>query len=141
MPRRRVACRLAALFASVPFASVLFVSVLPALAGEEFPFGSALMLDTPPIRGSKRVPVLQIEEDGTASIDLWCARLRGQATVGDGSIAIVPALTPQARCDPESEARDVALLGTLSQVTGWKRRGEVLELSGPTVLRFHLMTN
>jgi len=131
MPRRRLACCLA----------MLFASVCPALAGEEFPFGSTLMLDTPPIHGSKRVPVLEIEENGTASIDLWCVSLRGRVTVGDASIAIVPVVTPQARCDPDREMRDVALLSTLSQVTAWRRHGEVLELSGPTVLRFRLMTN
>ena len=44
-----------------------------AVAGDSFPFGTTLMLDAAPMRGSKRVPMLEIAEDGSASIDLWCA--------------------------------------------------------------------
>ena len=43
-----------------------------AVAGDSFAFGTTLMLDAAPMRGSKRVPMLEIAED-SASIDLWCA--------------------------------------------------------------------
>ena len=133
MLRRRFACCLAVLVTSAAFG--------PALAVDTFPFGSELILDAAPLRGSKRVPMLQIEENGAASIDLWCASLRGQVTVDDASISIVPVVTPQARCDPDRETRDATLLATLAQVTAWRRLGEVVELSGPTTLRFRLLTN
>jgi hypothetical protein len=54
-----------------------------AVAGDSFPFGTTLMLDAAPMRGSKRVPMLDIAEDGVASIDLWCASVRAQAVVAD----------------------------------------------------------
>jgi len=133
MLRRHFACCLAVLVASAAF--------WPALAGDGFPFGSELMLDTAPLRGSKRVPILEIEGNGAASIDLWCARLRGQVTVDDAAITIVPVVTPQAPCDPDREFRDATLLATLAQVTNWRRIGDVIELTGPTTLRFRLMTN
>src|ERR1700761_6331131 len=123
-------------------------AVSPAGAGESFPFGSELMLDTSPINGSKRIPMLEIEDDGSASIDLWCESLRGQATVTDDSITIVPgqpaslipgqAVTdpPAVQCDPDRQASDAALVSVLSQVTKWRRSGDVVELSGPTTLRY-----
>ena len=83
------------------------------------------MLDAAPMHGSKRVPMIEIEDDGTASIDLWCASLKAQATVNDAAITIVPGDPPPAQCDPDRQARDAELLATLTQVTGWRRSGEV----------------
>jgi hypothetical protein len=120
---------------------VAVAAVWPAHASEPFPFGSELMLDTAPMHGSKRIPMLEIEDNGTASIDLWCTSVKAQATVNDAAITIVPGDTPQAQCDPDRQARDADLLATLTQVTGWRRRGEVIELTGPMPLRFRLMTN
>ena len=122
--------------------AVLAVSTAwPAQASEPFPFGSELMLDAAPMRGSKRVPILQIEENGAASIDLWCASVRAQATIGGDTISIVPETPQPAQCTPERQSGDDNLLAALSQVTNWKRRGDVVELIGATTLRFRLMTN
>lgn len=126
---------------------VLFaVSLSPACAGDGFPFGRELMLDTAPMRGSKRIPTIQIEDDGSASIDLWCVSFRAQVTVGDDTISVVP--QPPATPDPapsscvaERVSTDQALAVALAQVTAWRRSGEVVEFSGPTPLRFRLMTN
>src|SRR5262249_17546527 len=123
---------------------MVLVSVVPiaqAGAGEPFPFGSTLILDTAPIRGSKRIPIIEIQENGIAPIDLWCAGGRAQATVADGSIAIVPGHLPSAQWDPERPPRDANLLAALAQVTNWRRNGELVELIGVTPLRFRLMTN
>jgi heat shock protein HslJ len=110
-------------------------------ASQPFPFGSELMLDAAPMPGSRRVPMIEIEDDGTASIDLWCASLKAQATVDNSAISIVPAPAQPAQCDPDRQARDADLLAALTQVTGWRRSGEVIELTGATPLRFRLMTN
>jgi heat shock protein HslJ len=120
---------------------VLAAAAPAAGASETFPFGSELMLDSTPMHGSKRVPMIEIEENGAASIDLWCASVQGQATVSDAAITIVPGAAAPAQCEPERQARDADLLAALAQVTGWRRSGEVVELSGPTPLRFRLMTN
>lgn len=142
---RRLACLLAIL--------VAIATVLPVRAAEPFPFGSELMLEVSPRPGSKRIPMLEIEDDGAASIDLWCTSLRGQVTMTDNSITIVPgapvSLIPgqaatgaqAAQCDPERQASDAALVSMLSQVTTWRRVGDVVELTGPTTLRYRLMTN
>jgi heat shock protein HslJ len=93
------------------------------------------------MRGSKRIPILQINESGAASIDLWCASVQGQATVAADAITIVPGAAGAEQCQPERAQRDEQLLAALSQVTSWRRKGDVVELLGATKLRFRLMTN
>src|SRR5580692_12773844 len=115
---RRFACWLAMILISA--------APWPAAAGESFPFGSELMLDAAPIHGSKRIPMLQIEDDGTASIDLWCASVHASATVGDNSITIVAEPAEPAQCTSERQSGDETLLAALSQVTNWRRDGDVV---------------
>lgn len=122
-------------------AAAAFASSLPAHASDPFPFGDELMLDAAPMHGSRRVPMIEIDDDGTASIDLWCGSLKAQVTVNDSAITIVPGTAAPAQCDPDREARDADLLTALTQVTGWHRSGQVIELTGATPLRFRLMTN
>lgn len=132
--RGRFACCLVCAF--------VLSSICAALASEQvFPFERELMLDVAPMHGSKRVPILEISENGTASIQLWCVSTRGQANVGQGSITIVPGEVAPAQCAPERQSRDQNLLAALAQVTNWRRRGDVIEFLGATTLRFRLMTN
>ena len=132
--RRRFACGLVyALAASA-------ISIAEA-SDNAFPFHRELMLDTAPMRGSKRVPILEIAENGAASIDLWCGSVRGQANVAADTITIVAEPAEPAQCPAERQSGDESLLAALAQVTGWRRRGDVIELLGATTLRFRLMTN
>lgn len=118
------------------------VAIWPAHAAETaFPFGSELILDSDPLYGSKRIPMLEIDENGSADIDLWCASAHATATVGATSITIVPEPAQPAQCSPERQSGDQDLLTALSQVTGWRRNGDVIEFSGATPLRYRLMTN
>ena len=123
----------------------MLAEVYPACASEPFPFGTELMLDVPPLHGSKRIPMIEIEENGAASIDLWCTSLRAQATLDGGSITIVPSqtqnVTSGGQCEADRQASDAEILSALSAATNWRRAGEVIELSGPATLRFRLMTN
>ena len=131
--RRRFACGLVCM--------LLTPAIEPAVASDVFPFGRELMLDAAPMRGSKRVPILEIGENGAASINLWCASARGQAEIGADSITIVTEPVEPAQCAPERQSRDESLLAALAQVTNWRRHGEVIEFLGATKLRFRLMTN
>ena len=132
--RRRCACWLVCV--------MLASSPVPAMASDRaFPFDRELMLDTAPMPGSKRVPIIEIAENGAASIDLWCARARGQASIGGDSITIVAGPIEPAQCAPERQSDDENLLAALAQVTNWRRSGDVIELQGATTLRFRLMTN
>jgi META domain-containing protein len=130
---RRFACGLVC--------GLVAAAIEPALASDVFPFGRELILDAAPMRGSKRVPILEIGENGAASINLWCASARGQANIDADSITIVTEPVEPAQCAPERQSRDESLLAALAQVTNWRRRGDVIEFVGATTLRFRLMTN
>jgi hypothetical protein len=110
-------------------------------ADNAFPFGTELMLDVEPLYGSKRIPMIEIQDDGTATIDLWCASAHASATVGESSITIVAEPAEPTQCTPERQSGDATLLAALSQVTNWRRDGDVIELIGLTTLRFRAMTN
>lgn len=134
--RRGFACWLACmLLASLP---------LPARANDtSFPFGLELMLDVNPMPGTRRVPIIEIDDDGTATIDLWCLSTRAQAVVGDGTISLTAqsAPTPATQCAPELLSADQDLLAALAAMTKWQRNGDRVELIGTITLRFQLMTN
>ena len=112
-----------------------------AASDTAFPFGSELALDAAPLPGTKRVPTIEIDQDGAAAFNRWCARATGSATVTDDAIAITPTKALPSQCAPERISQDAALLAALSQVTNWRRNGEIIEFLGATNLRFRLMTN
>jgi heat shock protein HslJ len=114
----------------------------PARASDRgFPFDKELRLDADPMRGSKRVPLLDIRADGTAEIDLWCNTAQGQLlVVGDTVTVLVGARTDRA-CPPERAQRDDDLLAALTGVTNWRRERDTLMLIGPRTLRYRLQTN
>src|ERR1041385_6135190 len=97
---------------SLPFAS----------AEDSFPFGTTLMLDAAPMRGSKRIPMLEIAENGGAAIDLRRPTARAQAVVADNSISIAPGDVTNTQCEPERQSSDAELLAALAQVTNWRRK-------------------
>jgi hypothetical protein len=122
--------------------AMLATSFWPAMASEgEFPFGRELMLDVAPMRGSKRIPILEIAENGATSIQLWCTSARGRANIDADSISIVAGDVQAAQCARERQSGDENLLAALAQVTTWRRHGDIIELSGATLLRFRLLTN
>jgi len=122
--------------------AIVVCALLPAHASDSpFPFGDTLVLDAAPDPGSKRVPEIEIEEGGAASLYLWCATVRGSAKVGDGTITIVPTTPAPSQCTPDQISRDAELLTQLSQMTGWHREGDMVDLTGTATLRFRLMTN
>jgi hypothetical protein len=113
----------------------------PARADDGFPFGFGLTLDVARQPGSKRVPTLDIGDNGEATVELWCKGGRGQFSVaGDTVIFVAGAL--QDRSCPEARAQaDDALMEALSEATNWKRQGDIVTFVGAKPLRFRLNTN
>jgi len=109
--------------------------------GEDFPFGMELTLDAPPMRGSKRVPRIEIGANGEVQLDLWCKSASGQFSVANDSVIFLPGQVQDNSCPADRAAADDGLLATLSEVTGWKRQGDQLTLTGTRPLRFLLLTN
>jgi hypothetical protein len=76
--------------------------------------------DPPSIRGrcgSKRVPVLSIDPDGGAQIDLWCKRGQGEAAVAGDTITIAIGAMRDGPCTPERAQADEDMIAALSAVT------------------------
>jgi heat shock protein HslJ len=114
----------------------------PAVAAQsEFPFGHELMLDVKPMKGSKRVPMLDIDDRGIAEIDLWCNSVKGQLVVAGDTITIITGDKTARTCPPERAQADDEVLGALNAVTNWRREGDVLVLIGARTMRFRLQTN
>ena len=100
-----------------------------------------LLLDTKPMRGSKRIPGLEISASGQAAIDLWCNSGRGQVVIAADTITIIPGAMSERQCGPDQMRGDTDMLATLNQVTNWKREGNFVVLIGPKTLRFRPATN
>jgi heat shock protein HslJ len=119
-----------------------WVGVAAGIAAESgFPDDSVLLLEARPMKGSKRVPILQIESKGEASIDLWCNRVPAQLVVVDDTITILLGTPTAQQCDSERMQADEDLLAALQQVSTWRRQDDLLVLQGDRTLRFHISTN
>jgi hypothetical protein len=120
---------------------VMTVALLTITWAQEFPFERELLLDAAPMRGSKRVPGLEVSSSGQATIDLWCKSGAGQVIVAGDTITIIPGEIRPAQCSPEQSRGDDEMLAALTQVTNWWRERDMLILVGPTQLRFRSTTN
>jgi hypothetical protein len=112
-----------------------------ALAQEDFPFDRELLLDARPMKGSKRLPSLEVEANGAATIELWCSSAQARIVVIGEGITISPGEKSDRQCTPERGQADDQLLETLSQAAGWRWDGENLVLTGAKELRFRVQTN
>ena len=120
--------------------SAVAAVALPA-AAEDFPFDEELLLDAQPMRGSKRVPMLDIKPDGAVLIDLWCNSVQGQLVVAANTVTVLTGPKTDRSCTPERARGDEEVLSALEQVTTWRREGEDVVLIGPQTLRFRRATN
>src|SRR5262245_20369847 len=123
-------------------ACVVLMTVGAAQAQEsQFPFDSELILDVAPMRGSKRIPNMDVAANGAIALEMWCNRIEGQVVVAADTVTVLTGQTTSRQCSPEQVRGDEELLVALTQVTNWRRQGSMLELIGPQTLRFRLPTN
>jgi heat shock protein HslJ len=107
----------------------------------EFPFDHELLLDARPMRGSKRLPNLEIGPNGKTAIELWCNGVEGQVVVVEDTITIMTGQKTERSCSPEQARGDEEMLAALTEVTKWRREGVTVVLIGPKTLRFRIPTN
>ena len=93
------------------------------------------------MRGGKRVPVLSVEQNGRAQIDLWCKR--GRRAGGDRGRHHHDHRRhdEDEPCTPERAQADEDMLAALAGVTNWSARGDAVTLTGAKTLRFRAATN
>jgi len=125
----------AAVLAVAAFAAV------PACADDGFPFGFEMTLDAAPQGGSKRIPTLEIGDNGEAKLDLWCKAGKGQFSVAGNTVIFVPGPLQDRDCPPARAQADDDLVAALSEAETWKRRGDLVSFIGPKALRFRINTN
>jgi hypothetical protein len=120
-----------------------------AAAAQEFPFDQELILDAKRVGGLKRLPILTVEPDGRAVIDLWCKTVPGRVQVSDTGIKIEAAPLPDAlpdmmvagQCSPERMQADQNLVTALAEVTEWRWQNGTIVLNGPQALRFRVSSH
>jgi hypothetical protein len=123
----------AATFAALP--------AFPAASEEGFPFGFEMTLDALPQAGSKRIPTLEIGDNGEAKLDLWCKSGTGQFSVAGNTVIFVPGQLQDRGCVPARAQADDELIASLGEATTWRRRGDSVSFTGTKTLRFRLNTN
>jgi heat shock protein HslJ len=119
----------------------VFVAGSGASADSGFPFDQELLLDASPMRGSKRIPSMDVAANGAIALEMWCNRIEGQVVVAADTITVLTGPATNRACPPERAERDADLLAALTEVTNWRRQGDVVLLIGPRTLRFRLPTN
>ena len=112
-----------------------------ARAEEEFPFGMEMTLDAARMPGSKRVPDLDIGDNGEVVLELWCKGGKGQFSVAGNSVIFVAGAFEARNCPADRAQADDDLLAALTDTTTWKRQGDLVLFIGPKTLRFRLNTN
>jgi heat shock protein HslJ len=112
-----------------------------ARAEEGFPFGTEMTLEAVPQPGSKRIPNIEIGDNGEVVLELWCKGGKGQFSVAGNTVIFVPGPIQDRSCPPAKAQADDDLVAALSSVETWKRQGDVLTLIGPKPLRFRANGN
>ncbi|TYL75723.1 META domain-containing protein [Bradyrhizobium cytisi] len=121
-------------------AAVLAMSTV-ARAQEGFPFGAEMTLEAVPQPGSKRIPNIEIGDNGEVVIELWCKGGKGQFSVAGNTVIFVPGAIQDRSCPPAKAQADDDLVAALAAAETWKRQGDVLTLIGPKPLRFRTNGN
>ncbi|MBR0797097.1 META domain-containing protein [Bradyrhizobium jicamae] len=117
------------------------LGTVPALAQEEFPFGFLMTLDAARMPGSKRIPSIEIGDNGEVVLELWCNGGKGQFSVAGNTIVFVPGAMENRNCPPDRAQADSDLMAALGDVATWRRQGDAVTLTGSRSLRFIINTN
>ena len=123
--------------------AVLFLAATaPAPAQGTFPFDQEMLLETKPLPGSRRVPMMEIHASGRASVDLWCHSAIAEVVVSGNEIKFNFVSAKPENCTPERGERDEVMGKALSEVTHWSRKNDIVTLTGPTATyRFRISTH
>ena len=132
------AIRIAA-FALVSLVSLSSLDRLKAADG--FPFGMEMTLDAARLPGSKRVPDLDIGDNGEVVLELWCKGGKGQFSVAGNTVIFVAGPLEDRACPPARAQADDDLVAGLTEAATWKRQGDFVSFIGTKSLRFRINTN
>src|SRR5437868_6771909 len=117
------------------------LEIAPAWADDGFPFGMAMTMDVARQPGSKRLPNVEIGDNGEAVLELWCKGGKGQFSVAGNTVIFVAGPMEDRACPPARAQADDELVAALGEATNWKRQGDFVSFVGTKALRFRLDTN
>ena len=120
---------------------VAALQAVPAQADDGFPFGLEMTLDVARQPGSKRLPTLEIGDNGEVVLELWCKGGKGQFSVAGNTVIFVAGPLQDRACPPPRAQADDELVAGLSQAATWKRQGDFVSFIGTKPLRFRINTN
>ena len=131
-------------FSLLMIAATVLGGPVSVRAADEFPYDRVLLLDVAPMRPLKRVPILTVAENGSATIELWCRTANARVQVSDNAIRIetaplteaLPQYMSAGQCSEDRVQADTRTLEALTQATEWRKRGDGIELIGPMPMRF-----
>src|SRR5262249_30568679 len=118
----------AALVASIVLASVSNIG--STRAETRFSFGIEIAPLAARQPGSKRIPDLDIGENGEAVLELWCKGGKGQFSVAGNTVIFVVGRLEDRGCPSDRARLDDELVATLSEATTWTRQGDVVSFIG-----------
>jgi heat shock protein HslJ len=117
------------------------VTAGPSRADDGFPFGTEMTLDAGRQPGSKRIPNLEIGDNGEVVLELWCKGGKGQFSVAGNTVIFVAGAMDNRDCAPDRAQADDDLIAALTDVATWKRQGDFVSFVGAKTLRFRINTN
>jgi hypothetical protein len=127
--------------AAVALFLVFTLDALPTHAAEGFPFGFEMTLEAGRQFGSKRLPTLEIGDNGETRVELWCKGGKGQFSVAEDTVIFVAGPMEERSCSAAQAQADDELITALGQAATWKRQGDYVTFIGPKTLRFLMNTN
>ena len=126
---------------ALSIALLSFSSIGAARAETDFPFGMEMTLDAARQPGSKRIPDLDIGDNGEVVLELWCKGGKGQFSVAGDTVIFIAGPMQDRGCPPDRAQLDDDLVAALTEATTWKRQGDLVSFIGTRTLRFRLNTN
>src|SRR4051812_15075047 len=103
---------------------------IPAHADGEFPFGLEMTLDVARQGGSKRLPTMEIGDNGEAVLELWCKAGKGQFSVAGNTVIFVAGRLEDHACAPAGGGAGADLVAALGEGATRERHGEFVSFFG-----------
>ena len=121
--------------------TVAFTTTSLAQSDDGFPFGLEMTLDAARQPGSKRLPTLEIGDNGETVIELYCKGGTGQFSVAGNTVVFAAGPLEDRPCPAARAQADDDLIAALGQAATWRRQGDVVSFMGTRTLRFRINTN